>query len=174
MAETTIAIALFLQTAVQMGTPILYGTLGGLLGERAGNLNLGVEGMMLLGAAIGYQAAYATGNPAIAILAAGLAGAAGALIYAIITVSLRGNQIVTGLALTIFGTGVAGFLGKSLAGLALPSSIKTAFGTITIPILSDIPIIGKALFAQSPYVTFAHDRGNYHLLLFKRRPGAKP
>lgn len=155
MAETTLAIALFLQTAVQMGTPILYGTLGGLLGERAGNLNLGVEGMMLMGAAIGYQAAYASGNPAIAILAAGLAGAFGALIYAIITVSLRGNQIVTGLALTIFGTGVSGFLGKSLAGLALPSSIRTAFGTITIPILSDIPIVGKALFAQSPYVTFA-------------------
>lgn len=155
MTETTLAIALFLQTAVQMGTPILYGTLGGLLGERAGNLNLGVEGMMLMGAAIGFQAAYVSANPFIAVMFAGLAGAFGAFLYAVITVSLRGNQIVTGLALTIFGTGIAGFLGKSLAGLALPAAIKTAFQTITVPILSDVPIIGKALFAQSPYVIFA-------------------
>lgn len=153
--ETTLAIALFLQTAVQMGTPILYGTLGGLLGERAGNLNLGVEGMMLLGASFGYYAACLTANPALAVLAAGCAGAFGALIYAVVTVTLKGNQIVTGLALTIFGTGIAGILGKILSGLALPAAVKTAFQTITVPILADIPIIGKALFAQSPYVMFA-------------------
>ncbi len=168
MTETTLAVALFLQTAVQMGTPILFGTLGGLLGERAGNLNLGVEGMMLMGAAFGFLAAYATANPWIAVLAAGAAGAFGALIYALITVSLRGNQIVTGLALTIFGSGIANFLGKSLSGLALPAPVKAAFQTITIPILADIPIIGKALFSQSPYVIFAMVAAIVIYLYFKK------
>lgn len=149
------AIALFLQLAVQMGTPILYGTLGGILGEKAGNLNLGVEGMMLLGAIIGFITAVNSGNPVVAVVAAGVAGSLGALIYAFITVSLRGNQIVTGLALTIFGGGVAGFLGKGLASVALPGSVHAAFSTITIPILVDIPIIGKALFQQNIFVMAA-------------------
>ncbi len=151
----TLAIALFLQLAVQMGTPILYGTLGGILGEKAGNLNLGVEGMMLLGAIIGFITAVNNGNPVVAVLAAGCAGMFGALIYAVITVSLRGNQTVTGLALTIFGGGVAGFLGKGLASVALPASVINAFSTITIPILVDIPIIGKALFQQNLFVMAA-------------------
>lgn len=153
--ETATMIALFLQTAVQMGTPILYGTIGGILGEKAGNLNLGVEGMMLMGAVVGFLTAVNSGSPVIAVVSAGLAGMFGALIYAIVTVTFRGNQTVTGLALTIFGTGVAGFLGKGLASVALPASVKSAFSTISIPILADIPIIGKALFEQSAYVMAA-------------------
>ena len=71
------ATALFLQISVQMGTPILFGTLGGILGEKTGNLNLGVEGMMIMGAAVGFKVALVTANPWLAVLAAGIAGALG-------------------------------------------------------------------------------------------------
>ena len=109
-------ISLFLQTSVQMGTHILFAIVGGIICEKVGNMNLGIEGMMLMGAAVGFQVACATANPFLAVLSAGLAGLVGALIYAFITVTLRGNQVVTGLVLTIFGTGVAGFIGKSVSG----------------------------------------------------------
>jgi len=152
MIEFLGALTLFLQTAVQMGTHILFAVLGGILCEKIGNLNLGIEGMMLLGASMGFAAALATANPFAAVVAAGCAGALGALIYGVITITLRGNQVVTGLILTIFGTGVSGFLGKSLAGKALPDSVQRAFTTISIPLLSDIPVIGTIFFKQSPYV----------------------
>src|SRR5574344_42317 len=145
-------LGLFLQTAVQMGTSILFATTGGIMCEKADNTNLGIEGMMLMGAAIGYWAGYTTGNPAAAVLAAGCAGMAGALIYAFITVTLRGNQVVTGLVLTIFGTGVAGFLGKVLTAQPLPTSVTGAFTHRAIPLLSKIPVIGPMIFDQSPYV----------------------
>ena len=146
-------ISLFLFTAIQAGTHILFAILGGIMCEKAGNLNLGIEGMMLLGASIGFAVAVSSGSIMLAILAAALAGAGGALIYAFITVTLRGNQVVTGLVLTIFGTGVAGFLGQGLTGKVIPDSFKLFFAPVEIPLLSKIPLIGKALFSQSIYVT---------------------
>ncbi|RPF48041.1 nucleoside ABC transporter membrane protein [Hydrogenoanaerobacterium saccharovorans] len=143
---------LFLQTAVQMGTPLLFGTLGGILCEKVGHLNLGVEGMMLLGAVMGFLTALKTGNPLLAVIVSGLAGVAGALIYAVITVTFRGNQTVTGLVLTIFGTGISSFIGQNLAGLSLPEGLLAALGIHNIPGLSAIPVIGTALFKQSIYV----------------------
>lgn len=148
-------ISLFLQTSVQMGTHILFAIVGGIICEKVGNTNLGIEGMMLMGAAFGFKVACETANPFLAVLAAGLAGLVGALIYAFITVTLRGNQVVTGLVLTIFGTGVAGFIGKSVSGNTLPAEVVNAFKPYEIPVLSDIPIIGKALFAQGGYVQAA-------------------
>ncbi|MCL2879433.1 MAG: ABC transporter permease, partial [Treponema sp.] len=145
-------LTLFLQTSVQMGTHILFAVLGGIMCEKIGNLNLGIEGMMLLGASVGFSAALSSGNPIVAILAAGLAGAAGAFIYGIITITFRGNQVVTGLILTIFGTGVSGFLGKSLSGKALPEAISHAFAPVHVPLLGAIPVIGPIFFVQSPYV----------------------
>ncbi|MDR2796851.1 MAG: ABC transporter permease [Treponema sp.] len=145
-------LALFLQTAVQMGTHILFAVLGGIVCEKVGNLNLGIEGMMLLGASVGYSAALGTGNPGIAIVTAGLAGAGGAFIYALITVTLRGNQVVTGLILTIFGTGVSGFLGKNLSGKPLPEGVSRAFAPLSVPFLHRLPLIGRVFFEQSPYV----------------------
>jgi simple sugar transport system permease protein len=135
-----------------MGTHILLAILGGILCEKAGNLNLGIEGMMLLGASVGFYAALATGDPMAAVLAAGLAGAAGSLIYALITVTLRGNQVVTGLVLTIFGTGVSGYIGRSLTGKSMPEGVTEAFAPKAIPILKDIPVLGPMLFSQSVYV----------------------
>lgn len=150
-----VSIELFLQVAAQMGTHILFATLGAILCEKAGNLNLGVEGMMLMGACAGFYIAVHTGNPYLAVLGAGLMGSLGALIYAIITVNFRGNQTVTGLVLTIFGTGVAGMLGRNLSGIALDESVISAFAPKAIPVLSEIPIIGKMLFDQSIYVQAA-------------------
>ena len=155
-------ISLFLQTSVQMGTHILFAIVGGIICEKVGNMNLGIEGMMLMGAASGYQVACATGNPLLSVLAAGLAGLLGALIYAFITITLRGNQVVTGLVLTIFGTGVAGFIGSSVMAdgdivskHTIPDSVANAFRAYDIPVLCDIPIIGKALFSQGVYVQAA-------------------
>lgn len=152
MGEFLISIALFLQVTASLGTHVLLGTLGGILTERVGNTCLGIEGMMLLGASTGFLVAFNTGNALFAVLAAGAAGALGALIYAIITVSLRGNQVVTGLALTTFGSGAAGLIGMSIAGKSLPESINAVLGIRKIPMLSDIPVIGKMLFEQSPFV----------------------
>jgi simple sugar transport system permease protein len=149
------ALTLFLQTSVQMGTHILFAVLGGILCEKIGNMNLGIEGMMLLGASAGFAAALASANPAAALLAAGCAGAAGALIYGVITITLRGNQVVTGLILTIFGTGVSGFWGKSLSGKALPEPVLRAFKPVSIPLLHKIPLIGRVFFEQSLYALAA-------------------
>ena len=106
------ALAMFLQLSIQLGTPLLFATLGGILCERVGHLNLGIEGMMMTGALFGFHIAYATSNPFLAVLAAALAGLVTGLIYALITVSFRGNQTVTGFAITIFGAGFANFIGK--------------------------------------------------------------
>lgn len=150
-----ISLGLFLQVAVQTGTHILLGILGGILFEKAGNTNLGTEGMMLMGASLGYYAGILTGSPQLAILYAGLAGTCGALIYAFITITLRGNQVVTGLVLATFGTGISSYLGKTLTATPLPSSITKAFVPIKIPLLSEIPVLGPMLFDQSPYVYFS-------------------
>ena len=148
-------ISLFLQTSVQMGTHILFAIVGGIICEKVGNMNLGIEGMMLMGAAVGYKVACSTANPLLTVLAAGAAGLVGALIYAFVTVTLRGNQVVTGLVLTIFGTGVAGFIGKEVSSLSIPAKVINAFKPYDIPVLCDIPIIGKALFSQGIYVQLA-------------------
>ncbi len=142
----------FLQAVAQRGTHVLFGTLGGIAGEKVGNMNLGIEGMMLLGASTGFLVAYNTGNPFLAVLASGIAGALGALIYAVITVTLKGNQVVTGLALATFGAGASGLIGTSVAGKHLPESVTSVLGIHKIPYLSDIPIIGKMFFEQSPFV----------------------
>ncbi|MFA6807489.1 MAG: ABC transporter permease [Eubacteriales bacterium] len=138
----------FLKAAVIAGTPLLFATLGEIITEKAGNLNLGVEGMMLMGAVIGFQAGYYSGNPLLAVAGAALAGAFGALIFAFLTVSLRANQIVSGLALTIFGTGFSGFLGQGMVGFKMAENFNASFDALKIPILGDIPIIGEILFNQ--------------------------
>ena len=104
----------FLNAAVKAGTCLLFATLGEILSEKVGHLNLGVEGMMQMGAVIGFIAGFSSGNPYIALVAAALAGALGALIYALLTVTFKANQVVTGLTLSIFGTGFATFFGKDM------------------------------------------------------------
>lgn len=148
-------LALFLQLSIQLGTPFLFGTLGGILCEKVGNMNLGIEGMMMMGAFFGFAAGFVTTNPVLAVLAAMVGGALGALIYAVITVTLKGNQTVTGFALTIFGSGLANFLGKPYSSQIMSNSVTSALGTHGIPGLEKIPVLGAAVFSQSLFVYFS-------------------
>ena len=150
----------FLAAAVVAGTPLLFATLGEILTEKVGNLNLGVEGMMLMGSVIGFMAGLNTGNPILAMVAAAIAGAFGALIYAFLTISLRANQVVCGLTLTIFGTGFSSMVGKNLIGQVTPDKVKAFFVPVKIPLLSDIPFIGE--------IFFNHDRIASHRRLYGR------
>ena len=148
-------LALFLQLSVQLGTPFLLATLGGIMSEKAGHLNLGIEGMMMLGSFFGFMVGIRTESPVLAVLAAAAGGAFGALIYAVITVTLKGNQTVTGFALTIFGTGFANFLGKAYSGQMMSSAVTSVLGTHKIPGFSNIPVLGTAIFSQSLFVYFS-------------------
>lgn len=124
-------------------TPILLAAIGELIVEKSGVLNLGVEGMMIIGAICGFIAAVETGSPWIGFLAAMAGGAAIALIFAILTQYFLTNQVATGLALTMFGLGFAALLGHSYAGIKPPK-----FGHLDIPVLSDIPVIGPLIFSH--------------------------
>lgn len=147
---------LFFAAAIVAGTPLLFATVGEILTERAGNLNLGVEGMMLMGAVIGYFTAYHTANPVLAVLLAAFTGALGGLIYAFVCITLKANQVVTGLTLTIFGTGFANLIGKSLIGQELTEATKMFFTPIKIPVLGDLPVIGRIFFSQDTFVYFGY------------------
>lgn len=146
------AVISFLNAAIVAGTPILFATLGEIITERAGNLNLGVEGMMLMGAVLGFMVGLSTGNAALALLTAMIAGACGALIFAFLTITLRANQTVSGLTLTIFGTGFADFVGQDLIGKIAPEGLRMFFRPYTIPLLGDIPFIGPVFFRQDVFV----------------------
>ncbi|MCB2166319.1 MAG: ABC transporter permease [Deltaproteobacteria bacterium] len=132
-----------LAAAIQSGTPILYATLGEILTEKSGVLNLGVEGMMITGALAAFVTAQATGNPGQAFLVAGLIGAAIGAIHAIVCLWFLGNQVVSGLALTIFGMGLADYLGTPLIGQTAPG-----FNKLAVPLLHSIPGLGPILFQQ--------------------------
>lgn len=144
--------------AVLAGTPLLYGTVGEIINQKAGHLNLGVEGMMAIGACAGFMAGYFSDNLVLAILCAALAGAGAALIYAVLTVTLMANQNVTGLTLTIFGTGLSNFAGelmlaRSATGtLKLPATINGQLTNRPIPLLGEIPVLGKMLFQYNLFV----------------------
>jgi len=150
------AVISFLAAAVVAGTPLLFATLGEIITEKSGNLNLGVEGMMLMGAVIGFMVGLKTGNPFLALIFAMIAGASGAGIFAFLTVSLRANQTVAGLALTIFGTGFSSLVGKSLIGQTTPAGIESFFAVTPIPVLSKIPFFGPVFFNQDMFVYFGY------------------
>jgi len=124
------------------GTPLLLGTLGEIYAERSGVLNLGVEGMMIMGAYSAFTTAYITGNPWLGILVAAVVGGAFSLIHAFASVTLKANQIVSGLSLTMLGLGLSGMFGRGLEGKPLPVTISK----ITISGLSKIPLLGPILF----------------------------
>lgn len=148
----------FIVAAVLAGTPLLFGTVGEILSEKTGHLNLGVEGMMSIGACAGFMAGYMTDSFVIAIIAAFAGGMLSALIYAVLTVTFMANQNVTGLTLTVFGIGLSNFIGvymleRSENGtLKLPENITAQMRSISIPGLSDIPVIGELLFSYNPFV----------------------
>lgn len=126
------------------GTPLLLGTIGEIYTERSGVLNLGVEGMMAVGAIAGFATAYLTGNMWLGILAAGIAGMILSLLHAFVSITLKASQVISGLAITMLGLGLSGFFGKKFVGLPLANR----FLEYPIPFLSKIPIIGTILFTR--------------------------
>jgi len=137
-----------LAAGVVAGTPILYASLGEVIAERAGILNLGVEGMMLVGAVSAFYVGTFTENKWLGLLVALIAGGLMALIHAVITINFRASQVASGLALTIFGTGLSAYLGRGLVGVPPTSTFKA----VAIPVLSQTPIIGKIFFNQDVMV----------------------
>jgi simple sugar transport system permease protein len=123
---------------VSAGTALLLPALGEIYAERSGVLNLGVEGMMALGAVTAFYSTYLTKEPFLGLIVAALAGLLLAFIHAFISISIRSNQVVSGLALSMLGVGLSSLIGKSLIGVPL----KYTIGRFEIPVLKDIPIIG--------------------------------
>ena len=148
-------------------TPLLIAATGELVVERSGVLNLGVEGMMIMGAVAAFATAQVTGNPYIAAVAAVAIGAAFSLLFAFLTLTLVANQVATGLALTILGLGLSGMIGEGFVG---QPGIRME--SINIPFLSDLPLVGKLLFGQDLifYLSIALVIG-VSWFLFKTRAG---
>lgn len=142
------SIALTVATAA---TPLLIAATGELVVERAGVLNLGVEGMMVIGAVTGFGVSVSTGSPWLGVMAAILAGAAFSLVFAFMTLTLVTNQVATGLALTLAGLGLSGLIGEFFVGQA---GLKLA--NVDIPFLTNTPVFGRLLFGQDPifYLSF--------------------
>lgn len=136
-------------TIVGLTTPILLAALGELVVEKAGVLNLGVEGMMLMGAICGFGATVSTFNPWIGIIGAAAGGALSSMLFAVLVLELNSNQVATGLALTIFGTGLSSLMGLSYTGFIAP-----VFGSIFPASLASDPYL-KVIFGYSPIVYFA-------------------
>ncbi len=138
---------LLMASLMVAATPILLAAIGEMVVEKAGVLNLGVEGMMITGAVVGFAVAVNSGSPAAGFVAAALAGAGLALLFGLITQVLKSNQVATGLGLTLFGLGLSSLIGKPYEGIKAPS-----LGKLDIPLLSDIPVLGPVLFRHDPMV----------------------
>jgi simple sugar transport system permease protein len=132
-----------LLTIITASTPLLLAALGELVTERSGVLNLGVEGMMAVGAVCGFAAANLTGVPMLGVLAAILGGMVIAFLFGLLTLGLVTNQVASGLALTLFGLGLSALIGDAFVGVPGPAMPK-----LYVPGLSDIPLVGRIFFAQ--------------------------
>ncbi len=150
----------FLFASIKAGVPLLFGTTGEIVTEKSGSLNLGVEGMMYMGAFMGFFVAYKTDSLLLAIIAAFLMGVLGAFIFAVLTITFMANQNVTGLTLTIFGTGLSNFFGnRMVAGTEITPKLSDRMIDLLaekpIPLLGDIPVVGKLLFSHNILVYFS-------------------
>jgi simple sugar transport system permease protein len=130
-----------ISSTVVAATPLIYAALGETIVEKSGVLNLGIEGMMLIGAVAGFSATLVTGSDTFGFAAAAGAGVALSLIFGFLTLNLQTNQVATGLALTMFGIGLSAFVGHNLAGTPIPP-----LRALNIPLLSGIPVVGDLLF----------------------------
>jgi len=147
----------FIHNIVVYNIPLLYGTVGEIVVEKSGSLNLGVEGIMAVGAIFGYIIGCYTNSMAVGILTAFVMGALMGLLFAALTVSLQANQNITGLTLTTFGLGVYFFVGNGVKAVSWPAmadyaNVKEGFADVAIPLLSQIPVIGKGLFSHNVLV----------------------
>ena len=146
----------FIVQSVRYGTPLLFGTTGEIITQKSGSLNLGVEGVMAVGAIGGFLFATWTNSLILGILAAFVCGALCGLLFAFLTVTLQANQNVTGLAMTIFGVGLFQFIGQNLTSgsgfPAMSAELAAKVGENGIPLLRDIPVVGDLLFSYNPFV----------------------
>ena len=160
--------------ALVAGTSLVFATIGEIFTERSGILNLGVEGIMLMGAVTAFAGAFHSESAWIGVLTGMIVGGLLALIHAFATISLRADQVVSGLALTIMGSGLASFLGQKLGpeGAPLAGLQGPRFQEAPIPLLSNIPILGETLFNQDllVYLMYFVVAASWYLL-YKTRPG---
>ena len=140
-------LANILISAMIAATPLVFAAIGELVAERSGVLNLGVEGMMIIGAISGFATVIATGSHVMGLFAAMLGGAVMAALFGILTLTFRANQVASGLALTMFGLGLSALWGQAYSGRSAPT-----FPRLYIPGLSDLPFVGKLLFGQDGLV----------------------
>jgi general nucleoside transport system permease protein len=140
---------LILAAGVASGTILLFAAVGEIFAERAGVLNLGVEGMMLMGAVAGFAVTASTGNPWLGVGIAMLAGGALSLLHGVVAIHLRADQVISGLALTFLGTGLARVLGEGLSGEAI-----TTLPRVTVPLLAELPFLGPVLFRDQSVLTY--------------------
>ncbi|MEK6216619.1 MAG: ABC transporter permease [Boseongicola sp.] len=152
MDLSSIQIDFLLATLMVSSTPILLAAIGELVTERSGVLNLGVEGMMIVGAICGFAIAVESGSPLLGFIFAAIGGALLSLLFGFLTQFLLSNQVATGLALTLFGLGLSSLMGQGYIGVKPPS-----IGQIYIPVLSDLPYLGRILFSHDimVYVSLA-------------------
>jgi general nucleoside transport system permease protein len=149
------------------GTPLVFAALGELIVEKSGVLNLGVEGMMLVGAIASFIVAAKTGAPWLGVCAGALAAAALSLIFALIALTLRANQVATGLALSLFGIGLSAFVGRPYMSVVI-----AGITPFSVPGITDLPVVGKAIFGHNPlvYVSIALFIA-VHAFLYRTRAG---
>jgi len=140
----------FIMTVITASTPLLLAASGELVVERSGVLNLGIEGMMIMGAACGFAGAYMTGSTLIGALCGVVAGAALSVIFGVLTLGLAVNQVATGLALTILGVGLSGLIGAGFVGDKIVPAPH-----LHLPVLTDLPVVGRILFGQDAFVYFS-------------------
>ena len=141
---------IILAAGVASGTVLLFASVGEIFAERAGVINLGVEGMMLIGAVVGFGTAVASGNPWLGLALGTLAGGLLSVLHAIVTISFRAEQVVSGLALTFLGTGLARVLGEDLSKAGAISLLPKA----SVPVLSSVPVIGPIFFTEQSVLVY--------------------
>ncbi|GIT92850.1 sugar ABC transporter permease [Jannaschia pagri] len=165
MDLSVISPTLLIASLMVAATPILLAAIGEMVVEKAGVLNLGVEGMMIMGAVMGFIAAHETGGVWLGFAAAALAGAVMALLFGVLTQFLLSNQVATGLALTLFGLGLSALLGQGYVGIKVDSLARLDMG-----VLSDLPFVGRVVFSHDPmvYVSLALCLGVWAFLRFSR------
>ncbi len=156
---------LLIASLMVAATPILLAAIGEMVVEKAGVLNLGVEGMMITGAVVGFAIGVNTGSPALGFVAAAIGGAAVSMLFGILTQYLLSNQVATGLGLTLFGLGLSALIGKPYEGIKSPVLQK-----LDIPVLSDLPIVGPILFGHDPvvYLSLILVAGVWYALKYSR------
>ena len=166
-------VGLFAAT-LRMASPLIFASIGGIFSERAGIINIALEGMMLIGAFSGVFVTYVIGNPWVGVFAAVLAGGLLGLIHGILTIKFAGDQIVSGTGINIFALGFTAYMSQIVWGSRGASQSVQGLGTVSIPLLADIPFVGDVVGKQTPlvYIALITVIASY-LILFKTPSGLR-